>query len=116
MNKAIAAHELGDAKKKQMHLDNAKTARYAMKSTDIAKHKDLLDKYSQMREEVEQIEELNKSTLASYAKKSAAELPKHQANSTLKHTGPIANAHAGKHPKTGESPVQWDDRKVMNRA
>lgn len=53
MNKAIAAHERGDAKKKQMHLDNAKTARYSMKSTEIAKHKDLLDKYSQMREEVE---------------------------------------------------------------
>lgn len=52
MNKAIAAHERGDAKKKQMHLDNAKTARYSMKSTEIAKHKDLLDKYSQMREEV----------------------------------------------------------------
>lgn len=53
MNKAIAAHERGDAKKKQMHLDNAKTARYSMKSTEIAKHKDLLGKYSQMREEVE---------------------------------------------------------------
>ena len=57
MNKAIAAHERGDAKKKQMHLDNAKTARYSMKSTEIAKHKDLLDKYSQMREEVELTEE-----------------------------------------------------------
>lgn len=67
------------------------------------------------KEEAEQIDELQKSTLANYAKKSAAELPKHQANSTLKHTGPIANAHAGKHPKTGESPVQWDDRKVKNR-
>ena len=53
MNKAIAAHDRGDEKKKQMHLDNAKTARYTLKSTDIVKHKDLLDKYSQMREEVE---------------------------------------------------------------
>lgn len=62
-----------------------------------------------------QIDELNKSTLASYAKKAVKELPKHQANATIKHTGPIANAHAGKHPKTGESPVQYDDRKVKNR-
>lgn len=67
------------------------------------------------KEETRQIDELKKSTIASYAKKSAAELPKHQANATLKHTGPIANAHAGKHPKTGESPIQWDDRKVKNR-
>ena len=63
----------------------------------------------------EQLDELKKSTLASYAKKSASQLPTHQTNATLKHTGPIANAHSGKHPKTGESPVQYDDRKVRTR-
>jgi len=60
MKKAIAAHERGDHKMAKYHLDNAKTARYAMKSTDIAKHKELLDKYEKLRdmhEEVEQIEE-----------------------------------------------------------
>lgn len=56
MNKAIAAHERGDAKKKQMHLDNAKTARYAMKSTEISKHKDLLDKYKELRDMHEELE------------------------------------------------------------
>jgi hypothetical protein len=50
MKKAIAAHERGDHKMAKYHLDNAKTARYAMKSTDIAKHKDLLDKYKELRD------------------------------------------------------------------
>jgi hypothetical protein len=49
MRKAIAAHERGDHKMAKYHLDNAKTARYALKSTDIAKHKDLLDKYKELR-------------------------------------------------------------------
>ena len=69
----------------------------------------------EVKEDIEQIDELKKSTLANYAKKSAAQLPTHQTNATLKHTGPIANAHSGKHPKTGESPVQYDDRKVRTR-
>ena len=43
MDKAVAAHDRGDEKKKMYHLGNAKTARYAMKTTDYAKHKDLLD-------------------------------------------------------------------------
>lgn len=60
MNKAIDAHDRGDDKKKQMHLDNAKTARYSLKSTDIVKHKDLLNKYSQMREEFELGEAIDK--------------------------------------------------------
>lgn len=66
-------------------------------------------------EEVEQIDEISKSTMGSYVKRAAVELPAHQTNATLKHTGPIERAHGGKHPKTGESPVQWDDRKVRNR-
>ena len=66
-------------------------------------------------EEAAALDELNKSTIASYAKKSASELPKHQMNATYKATGPIAAAHAGKHPKTGESPIEWDNRKVKNR-
>lgn len=48
MKKAIAAHERGDKKMAKYHLDNAKTARYAMKSTEISKHKDMLDKYKEM--------------------------------------------------------------------
>jgi hypothetical protein len=66
MKKAIAAHERGDHKRAKYHLDNAKTARYAMKSTEISKNKEMLDKYEKLRgmhEEVEQldIEEANTS-------------------------------------------------------
>lgn len=56
MKKAIAAHERGDHKRAKYHLDNAKTARYAMKSTEISKHKDLLDKYKEMRDMHEDVE------------------------------------------------------------
>lgn len=56
MRKAIAAHERGDHKRAKYHLDNAKTARYAMKSTEISKHKDLLDKYKELRALHEEIE------------------------------------------------------------
>lgn len=48
MKKAIAAKERGDEKKTIYHLGNAKTARYAMKSTEISKNKELLDKYKEM--------------------------------------------------------------------
>ena len=50
MDKAIAAHERGDVKKKEYHLGNAKTARYAIPSADYPKHKELFDKYKQMNE------------------------------------------------------------------
>jgi len=53
MDKAVAAHMKGDSKKALYHLDNAKTARYAMPTKDYAKNKDLLDKYKKMTEEVE---------------------------------------------------------------
>ena len=56
MRKAIAAHERGDHKMAKYHLDNAKTARYALKSTDISKHKDLLDKYKELRNMHEDVE------------------------------------------------------------
>jgi hypothetical protein len=50
MDKAVAAHDRGDVNRKKFHLSNAKQARYALKSTDIPKHKDLLDKYKSMTE------------------------------------------------------------------
>jgi hypothetical protein len=53
MDKAVAAHTKGDSKKALYHLGNAKTARYAMKTSDYSKNKDLFDKYKQMSEEVE---------------------------------------------------------------
>ena len=53
MDKAVAAHDRGDEKKKMYHLGNAKTARYAMKTSEYSKHKDLLDKYKQMSEGTE---------------------------------------------------------------
>ena len=59
MDKAIAAHERGDSKKKEYHLGNAKTARYSIPSSDYTKHKELFDKYKQMTEEVE-LEEAKK--------------------------------------------------------
>jgi hypothetical protein len=74
MKKAIAAHERGDHKMAKYHLDNAKTARYAMKSTEISKNKEMLDKYEKLRdmhEEVDQLDELSKSTLGSYIRKAS---------------------------------------------
>ena len=53
MDKAVTAHDRGDANKKEYHLGNAKTARYAMKTTDYAKNRDLLAKYKQMTEAVD---------------------------------------------------------------
>jgi hypothetical protein len=50
MDKAVAANDRGDVNRKKFHLSNAKQARYALKSTDIPKHKDLLDKYKSMTE------------------------------------------------------------------
>ena len=50
MDKAISAHDRGDTKRKEFHLANAKQASYSLKSTDIPKHKDLLDKYKSMTE------------------------------------------------------------------
>jgi hypothetical protein len=79
MKKAVAAHERGDHERAKYHLDNAKTARYAMKSTEISKHKDLLDKYKELRDmhegvelDEEQLDELRSSTLKSYADKRMA--------------------------------------------
>lgn len=53
MDKAVAAHDRGDVNRKKFHLSNAKQARYALKSTEITKHKDLLDKYKSMTEDTE---------------------------------------------------------------
>ena len=50
MDKAVAAHDRGDVNRKKFHLSNAKQARYALKSTEMTKHKDLLDKYKSMTE------------------------------------------------------------------
>ena len=58
MDKAIAADTKGDAKKKEYHLGNAKTARYAMKTADYSKHKDLFDKYNKMCESVGELMKL----------------------------------------------------------
>lgn len=68
MKKAIAAHERGDHTRAKYHLDNAKTARYAMKSTEISKHKDLLDKYAELRK---LHEETNLTESTPYWKKSS---------------------------------------------
>ena len=61
MDKAVTAHDRGDANKKEYHLGNAKTARYAMKTTDYAKNKDLLDKYKQMTEAVDAMANLRQA-------------------------------------------------------
>ena len=52
MNKAIAANDRGDDKKTAYHLNNARTAKFAMKTADYAKNRELLDKHKQMSEEV----------------------------------------------------------------
>jgi len=48
MDKAIAADERGDTKKRAQHLANARTAKFAMKTSDYAKNRELLDKHKQM--------------------------------------------------------------------
>jgi hypothetical protein len=50
MDKAIAAAARGDEKKKAYHLDNARSAKFAMSTADYAKHQDLLSKHKQMSE------------------------------------------------------------------
>jgi hypothetical protein len=50
MDKAIAADQKGDDKKKAYHLDNARSAKLAMPSKDYAKNRELLDKHKQMSE------------------------------------------------------------------
>jgi len=52
MDKAIAADQKGDTKRKEQHLANARSAKFAMKSTDYAKNRELLDKHKQMSEEI----------------------------------------------------------------
>jgi hypothetical protein len=74
MDKAVEADARGDTKKKEYHLANAKTARYAVPTSAYLKHKELFDKYKKMTEEVEQIDELSKKTLGSYIKKATGGL------------------------------------------
>ena len=50
MDKAVAAHDRGDEKKKAYHLDNAKQARYSIKTSEYSKHKELFAKYKSMTE------------------------------------------------------------------
>lgn len=74
LDKATAAHERGDDKKKKFHLDNAKNARYSMKSTEYSKNKDLFDKYKELTNEdldEEMLDEISKKTLGSYIKNAA---------------------------------------------
>jgi hypothetical protein len=52
MDKAIAADQKGDAKKKAYHLENARSAKFALKSSEYAKNRELLDKHKQMSEEI----------------------------------------------------------------
>lgn len=54
MDKAIDAHDRGDVKKKDYHLDNARTAKFAMKTADYSKNKELLDKHKQMTEDLDE--------------------------------------------------------------
>ena len=56
MDKAIASAEKGDDKRKAYHLENARTAKLAMKTADYGKNKELLDKHKQMSEEKENTE------------------------------------------------------------
>ena len=57
MTKAIAANDKGNEKKKAYHLDNARTAKFAMKTADYAKNREMLDMHKQMTEELAQVDE-----------------------------------------------------------
>ena len=74
LDKAVAAHEKGDAKKKKFHLDNAKNARYSMRSTEYSKNKDLFDKYKELtNEDLDFLDELSKTTLGNYVKDASSD-------------------------------------------
>ncbi len=57
MKKAIDAEERGDIKRLQYHMKNAKTARYGLKSTEMSKHEELLDKYTELRDKYDALDE-----------------------------------------------------------
>lgn len=57
MKKAIDAEQRGDIARLMYHLKNAKMARYGLKSTEISKHKDLLDKYTELRDKYDTLNE-----------------------------------------------------------
>jgi hypothetical protein len=57
MKKAIDAEERGDIKRLQYHMKNAKTARYGLKSTEMSKHEELLDKYTELRDKYDTLDE-----------------------------------------------------------
>jgi len=63
MDKAVAAHEKGDVKKKEYHLNNARTAKFAMKTSDYAKNKELLDKHTKMTNEASILEDLHRVSI-----------------------------------------------------
>jgi hypothetical protein len=48
--KAIKAEERGDVKMREYPLDNAKTARYSIPTSEYPKHKEHFAKYKQMRD------------------------------------------------------------------
>ena len=71
MDKAIAADQKGDTKRREQHLENARSAKFAMKSTDYAKNRELLDKHRQMSEEVvaEGLSQTLRKVVPGYAKR-----------------------------------------------
>lgn len=72
VDKASDAHDRGDVKKKEYHLANAKTARYAMKTTDYAKNKALFDKYKQLSEALKEDMLQLRKMLAKHTEKALA--------------------------------------------
>jgi hypothetical protein len=99
MDKAIAADQRGDTKKKAQHLENARTAKFAMKSTDYAKNSDLLAKHRQMSEEVEQIDEISRTTAMKYVKANQEDDAKKMNDPTKRKNPTFTTTVIGKHNK-----------------
>jgi hypothetical protein len=110
LDKAVAAHEKGDAKKKKFHLDNAKNAQYSMKSTEYSKNKDLFDKYKELtNEDLDFLDELSKTTLGNYVKDASSD---RAGNSfTMGY-----EAGAGRQPKEKAHEHEAKRRKGISRA
>jgi nicotinic acid mononucleotide adenylyltransferase len=84
MKKAIDAHERGDHKRAKYHLDHAKTARYTLKSTEYGKHRDLLNKYTELSKIHESRNQADK--YYDEAEKHKAEASKHNVGTEAHHT------------------------------
>ena len=129
MNKAIAANERGDDKKEAYHLDNARSAKFAMKTADYAKNRELLDKHKQMSKEV--VAEESEAYEKAQENKKSADDAKNQGDMFAHHMhmsdhhenlsqwhyekgrSNVADSHAKKSEEHHEKAIEMKDKQSM---